>query len=349
VEGVACRLMSAQAEPLVSVVTPVYNGGKWLRECIESVIAQRYSNWRYTIVNNRSTDDTREIAEEYARQDPRLRVHNNVDFLPIIDNHNHAVALIEADSLYCKPLMADDWLYPQCLEEMVRCAMAHPSVGLVCCLARAVDQRILYDRLRRPGAPVPAEPTILSGREAGRIPLLEERHFFGSPTTMLVRADLIRKRRPFYDTLNLHADAESCYDILQESDFAFVHQALTFVREHDGSHTASVQGLQSMFAGRVYALARYGHVYLTEAEFQHRLKEKMAEYYATLAVAAVERRDKAFWDFHRAMLMRIGVPLDRPRLARAVARHVARKAIAPGAILRGLARLAGRKPRPRAH
>ena len=64
--------MSTEATPLVSVVTPVYNGGKWLRECIESVIAQRYQNWRYTIVNNRSTDDTLEIAEHYARQDARV-------------------------------------------------------------------------------------------------------------------------------------------------------------------------------------------------------------------------------------------------------------------------------------
>jgi glycosyltransferase involved in cell wall biosynthesis len=339
--------MSGQPEPLVSVVTPVYNGGEWLRECIDSVIAQHYQNWRYTIVNNRSTDDTREIAEEYAGRDTRLRVYNNIDFLPIIDNHNHAVALIEADSVYCKPLMADDWLYPDCLEEMVRCAVAHPSVGLVCCLARAQDQRVLYDRLRSPGAPAPAVPTILSGRDAGRIPLLEDRYFFGSPTTMLIRSDLIRKRRPFYDTLNLHADAEACYDILQESDFAFVHKALAFVREHDGSHTARVQGLQSMFAGRVYALSRYGHAYLTEQEFQRRLNEKMVEYYAKLAVAAVELRDGAFWDYHRAMLMRIGAPLDKPRLARAVARHVARKATAPGAIWRGFTRLAGRKPGPR--
>ena len=336
--------MITEATPLVSVVTPVYNGGKWLRECIESVIAQRYRNWRYTIVNNRSTDDTRAIAEHYARQDARVLVHNNVDFLPIIDNHNHAVALIDVDSAYCKPLMADDWLYPECLEEMVRCAVAHPEVGLVCCLARAADQRILYDRLRQPDAPIPAEPIVLSGRDAARIPLLEDRHFFGSPTTMLIRADLIRKRRPFYDTLNLHADAESCYDVLQEAHFAFVHKALTFVREHDASHTASVAGLHSMFAGRVYVLARYGHVYLSEPEFQRRLKEMMAEYYAKLATAAVELRDEQFWEFHRAMLMRIGAPLDKPRLVRAVARHIVRKATTPGALMRGLVRLSGRRP-----
>jgi glycosyltransferase involved in cell wall biosynthesis len=88
---------------LVGVVTPVYNGGEYLRECIESVLAQSYTNWRYTIVNNRSTDDSLEIALHYARLDSRVRVHDNVEFLPIIDNHNHAYGLIDRDSIYCKP------------------------------------------------------------------------------------------------------------------------------------------------------------------------------------------------------------------------------------------------------
>ena len=162
---------------------------------------------------------------------------------------------------------------------------------------------------------------------------------------MLIRADLIRKRRPFYDTLNLHADAESCYDVLQEADFAFVHKALTFVREHDASHTASVAGLQSMFAGRVYVLARYGHVYLSEPEFQWRLKEMMAQYYAKLATAAVELRGEQFWEFHRAMLMRIGAPLDKPQAGarggaphRAQSHHAGRAHARAGAAFRPQAR-----------
>jgi glycosyltransferase involved in cell wall biosynthesis len=324
----------------VSVVTPVYNGAKYLRECIESVLAQRYANWRYIIVNNRSTDDTLQIALQYASREPRVRVHDNVAFLPIIENHNHAISLIDADSAYCKPLMADDWLYPECLEMMVRCALMRPSIGLVCCLASSDDSGAPNDRLRPGGcAPGASEITILSGRDACRIPLLEERHFFGSPTTALIRTDLVLKRRPFYDIHNLHADSQSCYDVLQESDFGFIHRPLAFSRDHAQSHTSRVQGLESMFAGRVYTLAKYGHAYLSEEEFRERFRSKLAEYYAKLAEAAVELRGRRYWEFHRTMLGRIGRPLDRVRLARAITVHIARRAASPASVKRAAARV----------
>ena len=67
--------------PLVSVVTPVYNGAAFVSECIESVLAQTYENWEYVIVDNCSTDGTAEIAAGYASSDPRIRLVANDRFL----------------------------------------------------------------------------------------------------------------------------------------------------------------------------------------------------------------------------------------------------------------------------
>ena len=324
--------MSDPSAPLVSVITPVYNGADYLRECIESVRAQTYTNWRYTIVNNCSTDDTLSIALHYAKQDARIRVRNNQTFLPLIDNHNHALTQVESDSHFCKPLMADDWLYPECLERLVSCALAHPGVGLAC-VAATSGSKVLFDQLPNPGAAV----TVLPGREAARRALLEDRYFFGSPTTTLIRADLVRGRVPFYNPDNLQADEEACYDLLRGCDFAFVHQVLAFVRMHARSHTSANLHLFSLASCHTYALAKYGRSYLSEAEYRARLRQRLREYYARLALGAVERRGEEFWDFHRRMLEQIGAPLGRARLARAVAAHVLRKLASPSSLARSVA------------
>ena len=312
----------------MSVVTPVYNGGEYLRECIESVIAQTYTNWRYTIVDNCSTDDTQQIAQHYAQLEPRIRVHTNRAFLPIIDNHNHALSLMESDSAYCKLISADDWMFPECLEKMVQCALAHRSIGLVCAYAMS-GMTVQFQGIICSGSP----ESFLSGRDACRRALLEDVYFFGSPTTMLIRSDLIRKRIPFYNPVNLHADEESCYDILQESDYGFVHQVLVYFRRHERTQTAQMRDFESILVGRVYALARYGRVYLSEEEFRRRSRERFSEYYSTLASAALRLRDKKFWQYHRTKFALLGMPLNRWRLTRAVLWRLALLLSNPGELV----------------
>src|SRR6266581_1256369 len=96
IPGVLDLSMDMQTQPLVSLVTPVYNGEKYLAECIESVLVQTYQNWEYIIVNNCSTDRSREIAEGYAKQDARIRIHTNQKFVGMIQNHNIAFRQISS-------------------------------------------------------------------------------------------------------------------------------------------------------------------------------------------------------------------------------------------------------------
>ena len=72
--------MRTFGHPLVSVVTPVYNGAAHLAECIESVQRQTYQNWDYTIVDNCSTDESAIIARRYAAKDQRIRIVENEVF-----------------------------------------------------------------------------------------------------------------------------------------------------------------------------------------------------------------------------------------------------------------------------
>src|SRR6516225_4023019 len=101
--------------PLVSVITPFFNTEQYIVECIESVLAQSYFNWEYLLVNNQSTDASRGIAERYARQDKRIHLLDTPKFLSQIENFEAALQYMSPASQYCKMVLADDWLFPECL------------------------------------------------------------------------------------------------------------------------------------------------------------------------------------------------------------------------------------------
>src|SRR5262249_50352387 len=73
---VICRreVASSMSSPSVSVLVPAYNGEKFLGVCLDSVLAQTYQDWELVIVDDCSTDATRDIAEAYALRDSRVRV-----------------------------------------------------------------------------------------------------------------------------------------------------------------------------------------------------------------------------------------------------------------------------------
>jgi glycosyltransferase involved in cell wall biosynthesis len=125
-------------EPLISVVTPVYNGEKHFAECIESVLAQTYQNWEFVIVNNCSNDKTVQIAKNYAKSDCRIRIENNDRFVSINDNWNNAFKL--AKGRYVYGLSSDDFAPPVYLEILVQALEAHPECDIAHTKLRLVDE-----------------------------------------------------------------------------------------------------------------------------------------------------------------------------------------------------------------
>jgi len=326
-------------EPLVSVVTPVYNGARYLRECIESVLRQSYQNWEYVIVNNRSTDDTLRIAQAYADRDSRIRVLTNTAFLPVIQNWNNALRQISPESKYCKVVHADDLLFPECLSRMVALAEAHPSIGIVGAYA------LIGRRVQLNGIPYPTH--VVTGKDVCRAALLGQLKVFGSPTALLYRGDYIRNQQAFYEESELHADREVCYRVLRDSDFGFVHQVLTYTRVHAESITRSTAlRLYTFRVADLYVLRKYGPVYLSEAEYDRRYNEELVEYYQLLARNLLRRGNREFWEYHKTRLREIGQPLEAGRLVWAFLGHIVDRLLNPkDAMMSQVDRMLSKGPR----
>ncbi len=333
-------MTSSSAQPLVSVVIPVYNGERSLATAIKSVLAQTYTHFDLTVVNNCSTDRTLAIAERFASQDSRVRIHQNTEFLSVVGNHNNAFTLISDEAKYVKILGADDWFFPHCLAELVAVAEAYPTVGMVTSYVLN-GAHVAWD-----GLPYPS--TFLPGREVCRLRLLRGIKVFGGPSASLIRASIVRETRPFYNPLNYHGDTEAYLNLLQRHDFGYVHQVLSYNHEGEESRTtARMRRVHSYPAADLDEVTKFGPVYLTEQECAARLRDVTRSYYRFLADSVFELRGREFWDYHLKTFKAMGYSIDYARLALYALYRLIDMALNPKRTIEGaFRRLLSRRPAP---
>lgn len=115
-----------EEDPLVSVVIPTYNRANLLPDAIDSVFAQTYRNWKLIIVDDGSTDDTREVVQRYSCQ--RLRyIHQSQAGVAAARNRGIRVS----EGRYIAFLDSDDVWYPNKLTEQIELIRKYPDTGMV--------------------------------------------------------------------------------------------------------------------------------------------------------------------------------------------------------------------------
>jgi glycosyltransferase involved in cell wall biosynthesis len=281
--------------PFVSVLTPVYNGGDYLVECIESVLAQTHKNWDYTIVDNASTDATCEIAERFAKRDSRICHLRFDDFVSSTANHNRAFSAINPESEFCKVVQADDWLYPECLSLMIGAAGAADTIGVVSAYQLWERRVHLYG--------LPYNVSFARGRDVLRSTLLGEFNVTGGPTATLLRSAFVRERQPFYEEGLLHEDSEAMLWMHSRYDLAFVHQVLTFARQQPQARTRWTANINSAGPEAIIFLLRYGKLVLNDDEYRARLRALLRNYvwwHIRQFPRPSRLRDSDFFEFHRS-------------------------------------------------
>jgi glycosyltransferase involved in cell wall biosynthesis len=299
-------VIQKSSNPEVCILTPVFNGGKYLAECIESVLAQTYSNWKYVIVNNCSTDDSAKIASGYANKDHRITVVHNHEFVDVIANHNNAFRQLLATSQYCKVLSADDWLKPNCIQELVALAEQDPGIAIVGANVISDSGPTTIGLIRN--------QSIFDGQEVCRLYLLGKIKSFGTPSAILYRASVVRASDPFFIGVLPNADLAACFRELQTGKFGFVHLPLSYERKHSQAVGSRMEELNSFLVDRLQFLHEFGRECLSPQQREARREELLSQLYRFLGRMLVRPKVKGFWAYHRNRARVIGYPLIEKRM-----------------------------------
>ena len=109
---------------MVSIIVPVYNSEKYLRKCVDSILAQTFTDFELFLVNDGSTDDSPGICDDYASRDPRIRVIHQVNQGQSVARNNAIARMSGEWVLFCD---SDDWIHPESLERLYNAAVENDT------------------------------------------------------------------------------------------------------------------------------------------------------------------------------------------------------------------------------
>lgn len=120
----------------ISVIVPVYKVELYLRRCVDSILAQTFSDFELILVDDGSPDRCGAICDEYAEKDSRVHViHQENGGLSAARNAGIDWVFANSDNQWLTFIDSDDWVHPQMLEQLYRAVQEHAvkvSVGSYC-------------------------------------------------------------------------------------------------------------------------------------------------------------------------------------------------------------------------
>jgi glycosyltransferase involved in cell wall biosynthesis len=228
-------------KPRVSIGIPVYNGELYIRQAIESVLAQTFRDLELIVSDNASTDSTAEIMREYAARDPRVRYSRNR--VNIGAARNYKVCLELATGEYFRWLAADDFIAPALIQRGIETLDANPQAVLAYSPSQAVDEAGRALPMRSGGSIDYASQADVATRYRLFREERDLRHghrawpmlyIFGLMRT----ADLqSTSQMPSF----INSDSTVVLEMLLRGRFAAIPETLTFFRHHAGSYSISAK------------------------------------------------------------------------------------------------------------
>lgn len=243
------------AEVKLSVCIPVFNGGKYIKIAIDSVISQSYSDYEILIIDNNSTDNTVEVVSNI--HDPRIRLIRNESNIGLIPNWNKA--LENAKGKYIKILPADDLIYPDCLAK--QCAILdkdiEEKISLVSSRRNIINDsgKVLFNR------GFSKTEVQVSGIDAINKNVRSGGNIIGEGGALMFRKNIINKTGNFNSDIFYVLDLDLWYKILLHGDMYCLPENYSAFRVSDSSASVHVINEQlrdvSNFIKKTYKQKEY--------------------------------------------------------------------------------------------
>ena len=123
---------------MISIIVPIYNGEKYIEDCLKSIFVQTYEEWELILIDNASTDDSLELCKMYAAQDDRIQV--------LHQHHNKGVSVArnlgieKARGEFITFIDVDDWVACDYLEKLVSVQKEKKAGMIICEYQKSYDK-----------------------------------------------------------------------------------------------------------------------------------------------------------------------------------------------------------------
>lgn len=212
--------------PAISIITPVWNGLPYIKECIESVLAQEFQDWELLVGDNGSTDGTRDYLDQQT--DPRIHIYKHEINLGISGNLNFLFARANAPLAYL--LCGDDYFHPKGLSYVIEeWSSSGPGVAFICFSPHAGHSKVRqYSYRILPKNMDPAK---------SRLAFFIFGNFTDNLSNVSVRVPAVNATGGFVEHLRTAQDFEMWRRLAKKNDLVLSDKEVVFVRQHQGSAT----------------------------------------------------------------------------------------------------------------
>jgi glycosyltransferase involved in cell wall biosynthesis len=258
--------------PLVSVVIPVYNGERFLKESLESVFAQTFHDYEIVCVDDGSTDGTFALLQQYGAQ---VRVVQQAN---AGQSAARNAGVRQATGAFVAFLDQDDRWYPSKLAQQVAVLNAEPNVVLVHCN---------YDRMDGDGRVLVAGAALAEQASALASPLgrlIGEALVF--PSAMIVRRDVFQRVGGFDPELRGFEDFDLIARLKQQGRFVLLNESGMAYRLHAGGFTRA--GGMGIIRSRERFLIRMKALYAGDRVKNILIDRMLAECYSDWGIHATK-------------------------------------------------------------